>query len=170
MMQDNNGNSKGNNGNSNGNRHNPESLEAQANEILKKAKAMATGEYPCYSEEYLIKREHRRGERSIEEIYEDTLAAIQPVDDLLYCAWQEVRSGAHKAGLSIKSIEMLEYRRVGCTTREISELVGVPETSVRRDLCKSAVRVQSIPAFGLWTVLAEIFCMDVSTIKYLLKK
>lgn len=124
--------------------------------------------YPCYSEEYLIKREIRRGTQSIEDLTVEQAGSLTIVDDLLECDPEEIRAGARKKKLSILSIEILELRRT-CTIREIAEIKGVPKSTIHDDILRSARLIQSIPAFGLWTVLADTFMTTVRTVKYWLK-
>lgn len=130
----------------------------------------AHGAYTCYSEQYLIKREIRRGTQSIEDITVEQAGTYTIVDDLFECDPDEIRAGAHKVNLSIQSCEILELRKVGCTIREIAAIMGIPRSTVHDDLLRSARVIQRIPAFGLWTVLANAFLTTVSTVKYWLKK
>ena len=148
------------------NRNNPDSLEAEADRYLRKAGQDTM--FPAYPEKYLISREERRGERSIEEMFSESEVAIPVVEALFDAAWCEILSGAHKMGLTIRQIEFLELRHTECTHSEIARITGWSRQTVQNDLQRAAVRIQKVPGFGLWTVLAEVFGCSVQRIRCML--
>jgi DNA-binding CsgD family transcriptional regulator len=145
--------------------------EKLSDEMLKTAQAHQ-GEYPAYSEHYLAARDRRRATDgpSIEELFERTSSNLNPVDDLFECSWTEIRSGASKAGLSIRQVDIMALRYIcvegkRLTQQQIADLVGCHRDTVRADLKYAAARIHKIPLFGLWTVLSEVFRVSVARIR-----
>lgn len=144
-------------------------LEKVANRLLRQMRAAADPEYPAFSDHYLADRDCRRArEVSLEEIFDATVVSFSAVDDLFEATWCEIRSGAKKAGCTERQIEFLNWRRLEMSYKEISEITGWSERVVKRDLESAAAIIQHIPAFGLWSVMAEIFRVHVRRIKALM--
>jgi DNA-binding CsgD family transcriptional regulator len=144
-------------------------LEGMANKLLRQANAAADPEYPAFSDHYMAERDKRRaGEVSLEEVFDATVGNLDPVADLFEVTWNEIRSGAAKVGCSTRQIEFLEMRICLQTYKEIADATGWNISTVYHDLKNAANRIQHIPAFGLWTVLSEVFRVDIHKIKVLI--
>ncbi|MEN6370561.1 MAG: hypothetical protein ABFD64_00975, partial [Armatimonadota bacterium] len=87
------------------------------------------------------------------------------VSELFETAWTEIRSGAAKVGISDLQLDLLELRRWEFTYREIHEATGYSLGTINRELTDAAEKIQKIPAYGLWTVLAEVFHVRVQRVK-----
>lgn len=146
--------------------HKDRELERMADMLLRQANAARDPDYPAYPDHYLAARDRRRaGELSLEEMFQLTTRELRGIDELFDVAWTEIRSGAAKAGCSSLQIQCLELRRFGISYGDISRLLGVPPVTVYRELQTAKKQLENIDAFGLWTVLAEVFKVDVEKIK-----
>jgi hypothetical protein len=143
-------------------------LEKQANRLLRQAQA-AKDEKPAYSDHYLAERDKRRaGERSLEEVFDATVGNLDPVADLFEAMWMEIRNGASRVGCTDRQIDFLEARRYEESYEVIADTYGCTRMTVMRDLKDAAKRIQHIPAWGLWSVLSEVFHVDIYRIRDIL--
>lgn len=145
-------------------------MEEEADRLLKQHGA-AGGSYPAYSEQYLLDREknHRRGELSIEQVYEDSLQNLKPAEEIAEIAWGEIMAAAVKVRLSDRQVNLLELRRCELTVREIAQITGFSTGTVHRELKMAAELLEHYPFFGLWTVLAEVFRSNLTNIRIMLR-
>jgi hypothetical protein len=153
----------------------PGSLEAEevANRLLAGIRADRDREYPASSEDELARRDRRRArETSIEEVYEKTTLGVQVVS-IFDVMWGEIISGAHYVKLSRLQIQCLDLRKHGKTYRRIAdelqdEYPDIYPMEVWRAVKSGAMRIQRIPAFGVWTTIAEIFHLPLDWVKDIL--
>lgn len=147
---------------------NQSDLEHQADELLRDCKALgkATG---IYTEVQLARQKRDRHEISLDTAVENDGIEVKSIENLFECAWEEIISGANRMHCTQRQRQFLHYRKAGLSYRDIENITGVDHCTVRRQVSMAAARIERIPGFGLWTVLAEIFHVPVQTIKiYLL--
>lgn len=133
-------------------------------------------EYPAYSDHYLAARDRRRANDgpSIEGLFELTCDPLQGIDDVLEVHWPEVLRDAHKVGLSTRQINVMALRRIHeggerLNVQEIADIVGCSEKTVRSDLNIAQSRINRIPAFGLISVMCEVFHLSASRLVTIIK-
>ena len=142
------------------------------------AKAPFDKECPAYVEHYLMRDKIvRRGEElSLDEAYERFGIEVPAVADLFEVAWSEIMAGANKVRLNWRQIYIMRLRKAGMSYRdiaaEIEDMTGSPVSysTVRRDLIRAAERIQAIPEFGVWTVLAEAFGQEIGWVRDILRR
>jgi hypothetical protein len=151
---------------------NEDGLEKQADEMLTQQPINA--EYPAYPDHVLSRRDPiRRGERSIDEVFEASVGALKSVDALLEVSWMEVRSGAALKGVDEICVRALSYHSTGMSDDDVAAALSTDQevfsgADVAAMLITSANVIQSIPAFGLWTVLAQTFHIPVGRVRSLI--
>ena len=144
--------------------------ERRVDQILKQMHAARDPEYPAYAERDLARSDRRRaGEVSLEELYERTVGSISSITDLAEVLWAEIRSGSKYVGCTKRQVDFLEKRyRDRLTFLQISDFTGWSVSTIQRELKEAIPRIQKIPAFGLWTVLSEIFNISVGRVRDML--
>jgi hypothetical protein len=144
-------------------------LERQSDRLLSRNNAGSDPEYPAYSEEYLTHyRDLRRGGVVSIDTCEHLIQDMRAVDDLMDVLWYEVKRGANYVGVTERQMMFLERRRYNWSIQEIADDTGWSVGTVSRDLKNAAIRIQRIPAFAIWSVIAEVFRMRVETVQYIL--
>jgi DNA-directed RNA polymerase specialized sigma24 family protein len=144
--------------------------EKRVDQILRQMKAARDPEYPAHAESDLARADRRRaGEVSLEELYERTVGSIKSIKDLSEVLWAEIRSGARHVGCSDRQVYILEKRfKDGLSYLQISQYTECSISTIQRDLKDAIPRISKIPAFGLWTVLSEVFQLGINRIRDML--
>ena len=122
----------------------------------------------------LVSQDHTRaGDRSLQETAVSCGCCPKALDDVLQLAWLEILCAAKHKRLSHAAVTALAYRHLGLTAEDIAaefttEAQLWTSEQIESLLEDSAKRISSIPAFGLWSVLAEVFHLKVGAIRTLI--
>jgi DNA-binding NarL/FixJ family response regulator len=145
-------------------------LEVEADRLLREA--------GCFNRtsgihtEKQIMRPRRRGSQVSLEVCHITTATCIEIDALFECLWVEIMAGAKKTKCSQLQIDILSLRRYGLSSRDIADAIktthNVSHMTVQCELRTASTRIQHTDAFGIMTVLAEVFKTSVGRIKAIL--
>lgn len=124
-------------------------------------------EYPAYSESYIEDRDKDRGDSDLDAIPEDLISddAGLPLVDIAY---GEILAAASYRRLTDHQVSLITYRMDGMTVRDIADMLKCPKTTVHREYTAAIKKLETVPWFGLWSVIAEEFRLKVSEVRYIL--
>lgn len=138
-----------------GNKNNPDSLEAMADKLLKKAGRDAM--FPAYPEKYLLAQSRRHGEESLESMFGASGITIPKAIDIFAAKWPDIKASARASGCTVRQIECFELYCTGWTQEEIANEVHWSRRTVREDLRIMSRRMLNNQEFWLLVTLAEVF-------------
>jgi hypothetical protein len=128
-------------------------------------------EYPAVRDSTYSRRQRRHKDTSLNlqgSIGEIALRERGAIGCIAGIAKSEIIAGCHYKHFPEWLVDMLRYRLDGLSCSGIAEVMNCSETTVRRDIREAMEELETVPYFGLWSVLAEVFCVSAYRIKILL--
>jgi DNA-binding NarL/FixJ family response regulator len=83
-------------------------------------------------------------------------AETRGLDFIMNVAWVRIRQAAAIAGVSRKTLDMVEWRRDGYTYPQIAEEYGLKVDTVRARVDRAIARILDLPEFWLWSELIRL--------------